>query len=113
MNTSTSSNAYTTPPDEGGVGKLSPQQIRQHYAEGKTRMIRKLFAIGYQMGYGNPTTAAEARMSKSAIAKIHLNRWLLSDKSCVRKEMHEMTHKELRKVITQFEQVYKDFKTRL
>lgn len=96
-----------------GVSGLTTAQIRQHYAEGKTRMIRKLFAIGYQMGYGNPTTAAEARMSKSTVAKIHINRWLLSDKSCVQKQMDEMTHKELRQVITQFEQVYKDFLKRL
>jgi hypothetical protein len=88
--------------------------VRRHFAQGKTRMIRKLLAIGYQMGFDKPQNDTEQyRMKRSDVNKLHVNRWLLSEKSAVRKEMDEMTHKELSKAVTQFEQVYKDYLTRI
>ena len=89
--------------------KLTRDQVRQHYAEGKSKMVKKLLYLGYQMGYNKPTNNAEQNMSPSRVNKIHVNRWLLSEKSRVRKEMDDMTHKELVQVLTQFEMVYKDF----
>ena len=76
-------------------------------------MIRKLLALGYQMGYDKPNNATELKMKQWEVNKKHINAWLLSDHSAVRKEMDEMTHKELTIVVTQFTKVYNDFLKRL
>lgn len=89
--------------------RLTSNQVRQHYAQGKSKMVKKLLYLGYQMGYNKPTCMAEQRMTPSAVCKLHVNRWLLSEKSAVRKPMDEMTYRELVRALTQFEFVYKDF----
>lgn len=92
-----------------GPEKLTHQQVRAHYAESKARMVRKLFALGYDMGFGNPKTPGEMRMDRTRVCRNNLNKWLLSDKSAVRKTFDKMSHDELTKVVTQFTEVYKDF----
>jgi hypothetical protein len=94
-------------------GKPTHEIMRRQFAEGKVKMRKKLLAIGYQMGYGVAKTETEKRMKGWEVCKLHVNRWLLSEKSTVRKEMDDMTYKELVQAVTQFEQVYKEFLKRV
>lgn len=93
--------------------KLTSEQWRTEYAQSKGRMIRKLLALGYQMGYDKPTAPEEESMRQAEVCKLHVNRWLLSEKSKYKKPMEEMSYRELVKSVTQFQAVYNDFKRRL
>jgi hypothetical protein len=94
-------------------GKPAHDMMRRRFAEGKAKMIRKLLAIGYNMRYEVPETAEERAMKPWEVCKAHVDRWLMSSKSAVKKPMDKMTHKELSHAITQFEQVYKDYLSHL
>jgi hypothetical protein len=95
-------------------GKPTHDQMRRRFAEGKSKMIRKILALGYNMGYDKPETTTENfKMKKWEVNKAHVNRWLLSEKSSVRKALDDMTYSELVKALTQFEQVYKDYLKRI
>lgn len=93
--------------------RLSQEQVRTLYATQKVRMVRKLLWLGYEMGFDVAHTEAEKHMTRAQVNKLHVNRWLLSEKSQVRKEMDDMTHGELVKALTQFELVWLDTKQRL
>jgi len=68
----------------------------------KERMVKKLFAIGYQLGYGEGRTEEEKQMGKSALVKKRLNEWLLSSHSRVHRLIDDMSHDDLCLVVTQF-----------
>jgi len=98
---------------EGQPKKLTQQEVKRLYAEKMVIMRRKLLALGYDMRYDSPKTQQEMRMKRWEVCMKHVNAWLLSEKSQVRKEMNDMTHDELVKAVTQFEQVYKDYLKRI
>lgn len=93
--------------------KLTHDQVRADYAESKARMVRKLFALAYNMGFDKQETPAEQRMDRQRVCRNNLNKWLLSDKSTVRKTFDKMSHSELTKAVTQLTEVYKDFVKKL
>lgn len=89
------------------------EQVRQRYSQGKKSMVRKLFYLAYQMGWGKPTSPEEVQVRPAMLCKLSLNRWLMSDKSAVRKEVDNLSHSELVKVTTQLEIVYRDYLKRI
>jgi hypothetical protein len=80
--------------------------VRILYAQGKQRMVRKLLALGYNMHYQRPETQEEHTMPAWKVCMKHVDRWLLSEKSQVRKRMNDMTYRELRQAVTQFQIVH-------
>lgn len=108
-----SSNNQPLSTGEGQPKKLTHQEVKRLYGERMVAMRRKLLALGYNMQYDKPKTQEELRMQKWEVCKKHVDAWLLSDKSQVRLAMDDMSHDQLVKAVTQFEQVYKDYLKRI
>ena len=88
---------------------VTHEQNARYFAEQKSRMVRKLLAMGYSMGWDKPQTASEVGMDRKQLCWQHVNGFFTSDKSVVKKPIDKMTASELRQAITQFQKIQSDF----
>jgi hypothetical protein len=77
------------------------------------RMRKKLLYYGYMLGFDQPLTDEQRRMSVSRINLINTDAWCRSDKCAVQKSMKEMDAAELTQTVSQMAQMYKKTMTKL
>lgn len=77
--------------------------------EKRDRMVKKLFALAYEMGFDIPKED-QSGMDRKALCKKNLQAWIMSKHCSVNKPLNELTTHEVWKVLGQFEQVNKHFK---
>lgn len=88
--------------------------VRQNYAEGKSRMVRKLFALGYAMQWDIMYHANERQLTRPQRVKKHLNEWFLTnDHSPVKEPIDKMTYRQLTLAITVMENLRKNFLSKI
>jgi hypothetical protein len=94
------------PPMKGGSEAPSAYVEAQ---QAKSKMIRKMLALGYDMGYGEPRSDAERHMERKRRCWVHVEQWCKSSHCKVKKTLKRMSVEELTQVLTQFQAVHKHF----
>jgi hypothetical protein len=97
------------PPPVGETGVVVQPTSHSEAKYAKDRMVKKMLYYGYQMGYDQPRSRAEAQMEKQRLCFNHVEAWCKSDKCSIRKTLRGYSVEQLTKVLSQFEQVYKSF----
>lgn len=88
--------------------------VKANYAQGKSNMVRKLFALGYGMQWDAVRNPEERKLSRSQRVKKHLNEWFLTNEhSPVKEPIDMMTYKQLTVAVTVLENVKANFISKL
>lgn len=68
-----------------------------------TKMRNKIISMGYEMRWTKPSSSGV-----NSIDMDHINNWCIS-KGYLHKKLDDYTYKELPKLVSQFEEVYKSY----
>lgn len=86
---------------------MDQKDHRVFYAEQKSKMVRKLLAIGYSLGYDRPRHAGEVGTEAKELNLQHVNAFFMSH-GVVKKMITDMTLRELATSVTQFVAVQRE-----
>ena len=100
-------------PAQSGAGASNEPTPYAIAKEQKSRMIRKMLYIGYNMGWDSARTRGEKVLTPAQRCWNHVEAWCRSEKCGIRKQLNRYTVEELVKVLSQFEEVYKSFQQQL
>jgi hypothetical protein len=72
------------------------------------KMRKKILSMAHEMGWSSSAKATEDKQAKKKIDMEHVNNWCKS-RSYLHKPLDDYTYNELPKLVSQFEEVYKDY----
>jgi hypothetical protein len=76
------------------------------------KMRKKILSMAHEMGWSSSAKATEDKQAKRKIDMEHVNNWCKSH-GYLHKPLDDYTYNELPRLVSQFEQVYKDYLKKL
>lgn len=85
---------------------MTQQHHIQESREAKQHVSRKILAIGHSIGWGDPQSPEDYNWPRWRVNLNRVNGWIMKY-GVHKKQLHQLSLKELSEVCTQFEQVAK------
>lgn len=87
------------------IGHLKSMDVVDTRSE---KMRKKILSMAHEMGWSSSAKATEDKQAKRKIDMEHVNNWCKS-RGYLHKPLDDYTYNELPRLVSQFEQVYKDY----